>query len=286
MKALFIEPYIFLSKSPYWNDDISNCTFNREALLAIKEIADKTGAYLYLIGGWRDFWNAPPAISTPKGVLLEEAFASVGLTLTGKVKTHAKNDVVKEIEYFFFEHPECTSFAIIDSMNKSCAELRSRRVLVDNGIDAEKIDRVISLLNTPASVDTSSITPSSYKLVLDDNYLLPMTEQEWEIEARYEGKFGYRRVLSDFGTHNIIRIDNIELDEKYKDIVLNAELYAAEKFTGDKNNYYTAYMEGERRLMSYAFICDKYILYYSYKKKGFAMQGYSWLSHLTLNPSC
>ena len=117
-------------------------------------------------------------------------------------------------------------------------------------------------------------------------YQLSMTEADKEVEQKYAGRFYYKKVRNLWGHKEIIRIDKIEKAREYKRIREELELLVAEKFTGDKNNYYGAYFDEGLQLMDYAFICDKCYLYYCYKQEILKEHfGMDYLCYIDLNPS-
>lgn len=121
--------------------------------------------------------------------------------------------------------------------------------------------------------------------LFESKYHLSMTEADIEVEKKYAGRFFYQKVITFDGHKKIIRIDKIERTREFKRIREELELLVAERFTGDRNNYYGAYFDEGLQLMDYAFVCDRYFLYYWYKqqilKKRF---GIDYLCFSDLNP--
>lgn len=112
-----------------------------------------------------------------------------------------------------------------------------------------------------------------------------MTDAEREVEQKYAGRFFYKKARTIEGDKKTIRIDKIEQTLKYKLIHKKLELLVAEKFTGDKKNYYGAWFYEPLQIMDYAFICDKWLLYHCYKKEILReVFGIDYLSFLELNP--
>ncbi len=284
MKALLIEVQGVLNGYRGWKSPVElRWTIDRKRLLDIKRIVDKTGAEIYLFQSWREHWYEDENLCTEQGCFLNAQFEAVGLKISGKLKRHANAIIKYEMEYFFFEHPDLESYVILDYYEMRCGCIGYPRIHIGKkGLKKTHIQKVIALLNTPTLIKIPDIPKDRYKIVLHD-HLLPMNESAWAVEEKYAGRFVYKKVESEMGKQDIIRIDRIEVDEEYKDIALKAELYAAKKFAGDESVYYTSYMDEYNRLMSYAFVCDRWSMYYSYKREGFEQQGVEWLSYKTLN---
>ena len=285
MKVLFIEVRGVLNQYRGWiSPKELEWTIDKEPLLDLKRIVDRTGAEIYLFDSWREHWYEEESLCTEQGHFLTEQFTSLGLKIKGKTKRHANNNYQAELEYFFFEHPEVESYVILDWIDRNYQKFCSNCIIIgQKGLKKTHIEKAVKLLNTAMVIARPSIPKDKYKIVLID-HLIPMGQADWEVENKYAGHFVYRKVVSETGYPDIIRIDSIEVDDTYKDIALNAELYAAKKFTGDENSYYDNWMDEFNRLMSYAFVCDRWINYYYYKSEGFLKQGINWLSYETLNP--
>ena len=284
MKALFIEVQGILNQ---YRDRRSpqelRWTIDRDRLLDLKRIVNKTSADLYLFDSWREHWYEDESLRTEQGAFLDEQLSAVGLTIKGKTKRHASGNLRTELDFFFFEHPEVESYVILDR-NKRFYQSRYGNFLLigQKGLKRTHIEKAVRFLNTPTSIQRFDFPKDTHKIVLED-HILPMTPEDWKVEETYAGRFIYRSVGTGM-KREIIRIDRVEVDEEYRDIALKAELYAAKKFTGDESAYYNSSMDEQLRIMSYAFVCDRWSLYYDYKCMGFAKQGIQWLSHETLNP--
>ena len=288
MKALLLEIRGVLNQYRRWyysekhSDD--HWAVDQERLQCLKSIVDKTDAEIYLFDTWREHWYEDESLRTERGKYLNEQFAKGGLTIKGKTKRHANDMRQAELEYFFFEHPEIESYLILDwSNDRSIASSYNRMIIGADGFNEANINQAIQILNTPTTIERPNIPENKYKIVLVD-HILPLDPIDREIEEKYKDRFVYQKAVSDMGHQDIIRIDRVEVDDEYKEVALKAELYAAKKFTGDERSYYNSWMDEFNRLMSYACVCDRWSLYYSYKKEGFAKQGIEWLSYRTLNP--
>ena len=286
MKALFIEIRGILNQYRGWRSPKElEWSIDTDRVLDLKRIVDKTGANIFLFDSWREHWYDDASLCTEQGHFLCEQLAAAGLKISGKTKRHANDDLESELKFFFFEHPEIESYAVIDWIERRYQKFYSNCVIVgQKGLKKTHIEKLVKMLNTPILFERPYYDKSQYKIVLVD-HILPMNDREWEIENKYAGRFVYKKVVSETGHQDIIRIDRVEVDEEYKEVALKAELYAAKKFTGEENSYYDNWMDEFNRLMSYAFVCDRWSLYYSYKSDGFARQGIEWLSYRTLNPS-
>lgn len=286
MKALLINIQGVLNQYKGWRSpDELRWTINPDRLIDLKRIVDRTSAEIFLFDSWRDQWYENEALRTELGDFLDEQFSAVGLSIKGKTKRHSKDDIRTELDFFFFENPEIDSYVILDHIDNRFYQKRYQNFIHigEKGFKKTHIEKAVRILNTPTTIRRIDFPSDSYKIVLED-FILPMSPEDWEVEEKYAGRFVYRYAISDEGYRDIIRIDNIEVDQKYQDIVLRAELYAAKKFTGDEQNYYNSWMDEYQRLRSYAYVCDRWSMYYYYKWEGFQKQGIQWLSHEILNP--
>ena len=287
MKALLLEIRGVLNDYRRWYYDEKHSddhwVVDQERLKGLKKIVDQTGADIFLFDTWREHWYEDESLRTERGHYLNDEFLKAGLTIKGKTKRHANDYRKNEFDYFFIEHDDVESYVILDWVNDRFKDIDYNRVAIDEeGFTESKINETIKLLNTPTKI-IRNIPKYEYKIVLVD-HILPLDSRDREIEEKYAGRFVYKKAWSDMGRQDIVRIDRVEVDEEYKEIALKAELYACKKFTGDESVYYRHWMVDYGRIMSYACVCDRWSLYYSYKKDGFAKQGVKWLSYKTLNP--
>lgn len=122
--------------------------------------------------------------------------------------------------------------------------------------------------------------------MLKKKYRISMTDEDMKAEEKYAGRFFYKKVRTTGGKKRLIRIDKIEKTREFKRIRKELELLVAERFTGDRNNYYKSYFCEDLQLMDYAFICDKCYLYYIYKQNILRERfGMEYLSFIDLNPN-
>ncbi len=105
------------------------------------------------------------------------------------------------------------------------------------------------------------------------------------IDDLYAGRFFYKEVESSWGGTATIRVDKVELTEKYQSIIHDVELEVASKFLrrqateSDLSGWYE-----EIQLPMYAGVCDIYWKYYAIKQKVLKQHGIEWLSYMDLNP--
>ena len=107
---------------------------------------------------------------------------------------------------------------------------------------------------------------------------------ENEVKRQYKGRYYYRLVLGMEG-FRIIRVDKVERTGKFKKIKKELEHKIAELYMGKREEYYDFdYSLGG--LPSYAWECDKWVLYHIYKRK-ILMEDYGidYLHFLMLNPN-
>lgn len=253
-------------------------------LFHIKKIVEYTGAELVLMDAWRKHWSVDETKCDDIGKYLNESLKKYGLAIGNKTYFSANDDRYVELSYYIAEHTEVTAFSILD---KTTSDLERATHFIgveqQQGFSQETVTKVIEMLNSNMTITRNPKLLRDYKIVLDD-HLLFMREEDWLVEKKYEGRFFYKKVPTMWGHTDIIRLDKIELTEEFKKALLKAELYAAKKFTRNKNSYYSNWFDEGKQLMSYAFICDRCFMYYHYKQEGFKKQGIDWIPFDDLNP--
>lgn len=115
---------------------------------------------------------------------------------------------------------------------------------------------------------------------------LTLEEKNRDLEAKrlYKGRYYYRLAIGMNG-FRIIRVDKVERTIKFKKIRKELEHKIAERYMGKREEYYDCdYSLGG--LPSYAWECDKWVLYHIYKSE-ILMEDYGidYLNFIMLNPN-
>ena len=150
MKVIFLDIDGVLNSRAYdreRGDNDGNIDLSRLPL--VKEIVDKSGAFIVLSSNWRDYWEKDPALCSDIGCELNKIFASAGLCLYDKTGYHRLGRAY-EIKEWLGEHPDVESFVILDDIGGGWGDYFDNLVRtnyrIKRGLEKEHVERAIAIL--------------------------------------------------------------------------------------------------------------------------------------------
>lgn len=121
---------------------------NPSSMLLLKQIVDRTGAYIVLSTSWREHWGKNEAECDDVGLEINRIFDDFGLKIFDKTPkmNYCRED---EIEEWLIFNPEVENFVVLDDAFLDSKKIRNHFVKTDNykdGLDENDVEKAITIL--------------------------------------------------------------------------------------------------------------------------------------------
>lgn len=151
MKLLFLDIDGVLNSERYVREhkDERGVLIDKNKMLFLKHIIEKTGAFIVLTSSWREHWGRFPEFCDDCGNRINDIFADFGLKIYDKtpINRYCRESQIKD---YIDSIENVESFAILDDMYLSADFIGDRFVRTSNfkdGLSEADVQNIINILN-------------------------------------------------------------------------------------------------------------------------------------------
>lgn len=150
MKVIFLDIDGVLNSRAYdreRTDEDGN--IDRTRLPLVRDIVERSGAFIVLSSNWRDYWEADEEQCHDIGRELNAIFGEAGLSIYDKTP-YSRLGRAFEVKMWLNAHPDTEAFAIIDDIGGGWGDLFDDLVRtnyrIGRGLEQEHVERALKIL--------------------------------------------------------------------------------------------------------------------------------------------
>ncbi len=151
MKVIFLDIDGVLNSVKYdrEKEDV-NASIDETRLFILKELVDKSGAFIVLSSTWRKHWDKERGAIDKTGEYMVKCFEKAGLDIYDRTVDISYTKRSEEIKIWLSEHPGTESFVIFDDEFFGWGDLSDNMVKTDSrigrGLERKHIEKALEIL--------------------------------------------------------------------------------------------------------------------------------------------